>query len=201
MTASTPALAVPGLFGDLQKNWVWLLVIGIISVALGSFGLGRVFLVTLAGGLFYGWLILIAGGVQNVQIFKSRGWKGRALHALLAVFHIVAGIIVITAPVLASNVFTLMLALFILASGAARIVLALQHRESAGWGWLLFGGVVSAVLGGLIAIQWPASSLFVIGLFISIELIMNGWGLILLALAARRGAAPSPAAAESGPAH
>jgi len=94
---------------------------------------------------------------------------------------------------LASGVLTLFLAFAIFASGASRIVLALQHRGQPGWVWGLVGGIAGVVLGGLIAAKWPASSFFVIGMFIAIELIANGWTMVMLALAARAARADPPA--------
>ena len=50
---------------------------------------------------------------------------------------------------------------------------------------------MSVALGSTIAAKWPASSFFLIGLFIAIERIMNGWARLILALAARAaGGAP-----------
>lgn len=40
-------------------------------------------------------------------------------------------------------------------------------------------------LGVIIATHWPVSGLWFIGLFVAVELIVNGWPCILLALAAR----------------
>ncbi|MGI9591169.1 MAG: HdeD family acid-resistance protein [Myxococcota bacterium] len=93
--------------------------------------------------------------------------------------------IIISDPIMASGLLTLFLAAAILVSGVTRMAVAFQHRDQKGWGWLLFGGVVAVVLGLMIATKWPASSFFVIGLFIAIELIVNGWALVTLALAAR----------------
>jgi len=59
------------------------------------------------------------------------------------------------------------------------------------------GGIAAIVLGALIAADWPGSSFFVIGLFIAIELIVNGWTMIALALAARA-AGPRPGS-DAGP--
>jgi uncharacterized membrane protein HdeD (DUF308 family) len=63
--------------------------------------------------------------------------------------------------------------------------MAFQHRGTKGWGWLLFGGIVAVLLGAMIASRWPVSGLWVIGLFVAIELIMNGWTYVFLALAAK----------------
>jgi uncharacterized membrane protein HdeD (DUF308 family) len=50
----------------------------------------------------------------------------------------------------------------------------------------MLGAVISILLGGMILAQWPLSGLFVIGLFIAVELITNGWSYIFIALAARK---------------
>ena len=57
-----------------------------------------------------------------------------------------------------------------------------------GWYWSLLSGVISIVLGGMIIAQWPESGLWVIGLFVAIELVFNGWSTIFVALAARKAA-------------
>jgi uncharacterized membrane protein HdeD (DUF308 family) len=103
----------------------------------------------------------------------------------VAALHVVAGLLIIADPLLASSIITLYLGIVILAAGIVRIIVAFQHRDHGGWGWLLFSGALSIVLGVMILSRWPASSFFVIGLFIAIELIFNGWSLVTLALAAR----------------
>jgi uncharacterized membrane protein HdeD (DUF308 family) len=189
--ANTPAAAAA--FGDVQKNWGWLLGLGVLAILLGTVGLGRALTVTLAGVFFFGWLILIAGIFELAELFQCRGWQSLVWQALVAVLHILAGIFVLQNPLLASSVFTLLLAAAIFAGGMLRIVLALQHRDHGGWIWALIGGIAGVVLGGMIASGWPASSFFVIGIFISIELILHGWTLVALALAAHSadGAGPS----------
>lgn len=194
---STVASGAASLFGDLQRKWGWLLALGILSLVLGTVGLGRTLALTLASVLFFGWLLLIAGAFELAGLFQCRGWRSALWQALIAVLHVVAGVCVLRNPVLASGVFTLLLAAAILAGGVLRIGLALQHREHAGWVWGLIGGIAGVALGGMIAAGWPASSLFVIGLFVSIELILHGWTMVALALAARAsgrpGASPQPA--------
>lgn len=189
--ANTPAAAAA--FGDVQKNWGWLLGLGVLAILLGTVGLGRALTVTLAGVFFFGWLILIAGIFELAELFQCRGWQSLVWQALVAVLHILAGIFVLQNPLLASGVFTLLVAAAIFAGGMLRIVLALQHRDHGGWIWALIGGIAGVVLGGMIASGWPASSFFVIGIFISIELILHGWTLVALALAAHSadGAGPS----------
>jgi uncharacterized membrane protein HdeD (DUF308 family) len=70
-------------------------------------------------------------------------------------------------------------------AGCFRIIVALSMRFPQ-WGWMLCNGVVTLILGLLIWRQWPGSALWIIGLFIGLDLIFTGWARVMLALAAGR---------------
>ena len=181
---------VRGAFSaDLQRNWGWLLALGLCSIGLGTYGLYMTFALTLASVLFFGFLILAAGTVQFFHAFTCQGWRSVSWHVLIALLYALAGGVIIMDPLLASSVLTLVLAGILIAVGLLRIIIALQLRPAAaGWYWPLFSGLVSILLGGMIIGQWPASGLWVIGLFVAIELIFNGWSYLFIALAARKAA-------------
>jgi len=186
MATTDPLTAdVTRLFGDLKKNWGWMLALGIVFVILGTVGLGMTVALTLASVVFFGVLILIGGGVQLFNAFQCKGWKGTIWHVLIALLYIAAGVLMISRPLMASTVITAMLAGAILVVGVLRIMMAFQIRGQRGWGWLLFAGLVSLALGLVILAKWPVSGLWVIGLFVAIEMIMHGWSYIFLALAVK----------------
>jgi uncharacterized membrane protein HdeD (DUF308 family) len=190
------AIGAPaGGFGALTKNWGWLLVLGIVFIILGTIGLGMLFALTMVSVLFFGVLMLIGGGVQFVDAFKCAGWKSVVWHVLMAILYVLGGIVVIIDPVLASVVITLILAGTITGAGIVRLIIALQHRDSKGWGWALVSGIISIVLGIMIFAKWPVSGLWIIGLFVAIEMIINGWSYIFLALAAKNAGRGGSAAA------
>ena len=87
-------------------------------------------------------------------------------------------------PVRAATVLTLLLAAAFLVGGALRIIFSLVSRFDA-WPWVLLNGVVDLVLGFLILNGWPDSSLWVIGLFVGIDLFFHGWSWVILALTVR----------------
>jgi uncharacterized membrane protein HdeD (DUF308 family) len=185
MSNGEGATALSAVFGELQRNWGWLLAFGILMVILGVIGLGMAVLVTLASVMFYGILLLIGGGAQFIHSFKASGWKAKIWHVLISLVYLFAGIIVIRNPILASGILTLFLAGAITAVGLMRIVMAFQMKGTAGWGLVMVGGILALLLGILIFAKWPASSLVVIGVFLSIELIVNGWTAMTVALAAK----------------
>jgi len=57
---------------------------------------------------------------------------------------------------------------------------------------------VTVALGAMIAAEWPVSAVWVIGTFVGIDLIFDGWSLIMAGLGARelttddRDAMPAP---------
>jgi uncharacterized membrane protein HdeD (DUF308 family) len=176
-------------FGEVKRNWGWLLALGIVSIVLGTLGLYMTFGLTLASVLFFGVLILVLGVLQLVHAFTCKGWKSVLWHLLIALLYVAAGIDIIADPVRASKVLTLVLAGILIAIGVIRIIMAFQLRGAVdGWYWSLLSGLVSILLGGMIIAQWPASGLWVIGLFVAIELIFNGWSYLFVALAARKAA-------------
>lgn len=174
----------------LNRSWRFLLGLGILFVIFGCIGLGMVVGITIVSILFIGVLFIIAGFAQVVDVFKSKGWKGLVWHALVAFLYIIGGGLIIYDPILASTIITALIAWVLIVIGITRVILAITLRESTGWGFLLVAGLAAIILGVLILMQWPFSALWVIGLFISIELIMNGWSYIFLAFAMRNAVLP-----------
>jgi uncharacterized membrane protein HdeD (DUF308 family) len=175
-------------FADLQKSWGWLLALGLVSIVLGTLGLYMTFALTLASVVFFGVLILVAGVFQLVHAFTCTGWKSVLWHVLIALLYIAAGVDIMLNPARASLVLTLVLAGILVAVGLLRSIMAFQMRPASGWVWPLLAGLVSIALGGMIVAQWPDSSFWVIGLFVAVELIFNGWSYLFIALAARKSA-------------
>ncbi|MFH0958073.1 MAG: DUF308 domain-containing protein [Pseudomonadota bacterium] len=174
------------LFGDLRDNWGWLFGLGVFFLILGFIGLGRLFTLSVAGTLFFGILIIVGGIAQLVEALKCKGWKGVAYHVLIAVLYIVGGFFVIQEPLAAKLLLTWILGAVLVFVGIVRGAMAFQMRSSGGWFVPLLGAIISIILGAVILVQWPLSGLFVIGLFIAVELITNGWSYIFIALAARK---------------
>jgi uncharacterized membrane protein HdeD (DUF308 family) len=178
--------AQKAIFGELKKNWGWLLAFGILSIVLGTIGLGMTFALTEVSIIFFGVLLIVGGVFQLFDAFKCKGWKSTVWHVLIALLYVAAGILMVNQPLMAAATLTLILAWILIAVGVSRIVMAFQLKPANGWYWPLVAGLVSILLGGMILAEWPVSGLWVIGLFVAIELIFNGWSYVFVALAARR---------------
>jgi len=184
-TASSQAIASIPVLGDLIHNWGWLLAQGILLVVLGTIGLGMTIWLTLASVFIFGVFLVIGGGVQIFQTFKCKGWESILWHALIAVLYVLAGLNIMADPLAASTLFTLLLAGALVGIGVVRLIMAFQLRGVKNWGWPLIGGIAAMVLGFMILARWPVSGLWVIGLFVAIEMIFSGWSYIFIALGAK----------------
>ena len=183
------------VFGELKKNWAWMLSLGIVMVMLGVIGLGMTVLFNEIVVMYFGFLLLFGSGVQLMQAFRAEAWKGRVWHVLIALVYIVGGIIAVTEPVIAGMTLALLIAWTLIVIGVLRLFMGLQMRGAAGWLWTLLGGVLSVVLGVMIINEWPQSGLWVIGLFVAIEILFAGWSQIMIALAAKNYTAKDAATA------
>jgi uncharacterized membrane protein HdeD (DUF308 family) len=183
------------VFGELKKHWAWMLSLGIVMVILGVIGLGMTVLFNEIVVMYFGFLLLFGSGVQLMQAFRAEAWKGRVWHVLIALVYIVGGIIAVTEPVIAGMTLALLIAWTLIVIGVLRLFMALQMRGANGWLWTLLGGVLSVVLGVMIINEWPQSGLWVIGLFVAIEILFAGWSQIMIALAAKNYTAKDAATA------
>ena len=51
---------------------------------------------------------------------------------------------------------------------------------------MVAGGVITLLAGIVIAIGWPVNSLWILGMFLAIDLIFQGWSFVAFGLALRR---------------
>jgi uncharacterized membrane protein HdeD (DUF308 family) len=131
-------------------------------------------------------IFLFAGGaLQAMHAFQSAGWKSVGIQLLFALLYIGGAIYVWAFPIPALEAITLWLAAIFFVTGFLRLVFAFQHRHFAQWFWLALSAVISILMGILVMNSFPSSSLWLPGLLIAIELLLQGWSLLFLGLAAK----------------
>jgi uncharacterized membrane protein HdeD (DUF308 family) len=169
---------------EIVQYWGWFLTFGIGLVILGITAVARSITATVVSMMFFGWLLLIACGIEVVQAVMVGHWAGFFHHLLAAILFGVKGLLLVTRPVVSAEVATVFMAMFFLVGGLFQLVDSFVVTMP-GWGWQALDGAVTFVLGLLVLAQWPVSGLWVIGLFIGIDLIFYGCAWIALALGVR----------------
>jgi uncharacterized membrane protein HdeD (DUF308 family) len=162
---------IPVHFDRLGNRWGWFLALGILLIVLGIVALVFTPAATLASVLILGWLMFFSGIVEAVHAFHARGWGGVLLHVAGATLGILVGLLVVTDPLAGALAFTLLFASFFAVIGLFRLVAAIWLRYRS-WGWAVFDGAVTLVLGVLLWAGLPWSGLWFLGFALGIALII-----------------------------
>jgi uncharacterized membrane protein HdeD (DUF308 family) len=172
----------------------WIIVLGVIYAIAGVIALASVVTATVVSVFVVGIMMVVAGVAEVINAFQVKTWGRFALWVLLGALYIVAGFVTFENPLLAAAILTLVLGVALIASGITRIILAFNVKEGMPWMWIVVSGGITLLLGLMILMRWPISSLYVLGLFLGIDLVFAGTGWIRLGLALRR-----PAQRDLGP--
>ncbi len=171
----------------VRAPWGWWVAIGAVVLVAGIIGLANLFLATAVSVLFIGAMMIVGGIAQIIFAFPIRGQWGRlALWLLLGVLYVIAGIVTFRNPVLATSALTLLLAAALIVAGIVRTIAGFGLRPIKGWGWVLASGALTLIIGVIIAAGWPVNSVWVLGLFLSIDLIFAGIAYIVFGIDIKR---------------
>ena len=163
---------------ELRRMRRWLLLAGVLSLLGGTVAIVLPNIASVATAIFIGWLLVFASALDVVDAFSNRVDRTRlALRLVMAVLTFAAGLYLLVAPLDGTFTLTVMLVLWFVAIGVARIVIAIMARS-----WLLgLSGALALILGVLIALELPESAQWAIGLIVGIDLIFTGALLIATA--------------------
>jgi len=139
----------------------------------------------LAISLLVGWLLLFSGSVHLVFAWHTRGAGGMLWELLLGILYLFIGGYVLIRPGAGLATLTLVLAIYLFFEGVLETILSLRLRPVPGWGWLLFDGIITLILAGMIWRTWPSSSEWVIGTLVGISMLFSGITRLTISLAAR----------------
>jgi uncharacterized membrane protein HdeD (DUF308 family) len=172
------------LFG---KNWRHFSLWGICLIVLGIWAIFAATMATIVSVVVLGFVIFFSGIVMLIDsiTFWRDKWSGFGIQLILSILYILVGLMLINNPIEGSVSITLLLGILYVFAGIFRILFssAIQLPQ---WGWVFSNGIVTLILGILILASWPASSLYIIGLFIGIDLIFCGWGYLMAGMAAKK---------------
>jgi uncharacterized membrane protein HdeD (DUF308 family) len=170
----------------LRAKSGWIVTLGVIYVIAGFVALGSIVMATVASVLIVGVMMIVAGIAELINAFQIKSWGKFLIWALLGVLYIVAGFVTFENPLLAAVVLTLMLGASLVASGIIRVIIGFSMKRETPWIWVALSGAITLLLGLLILARWPINSVYILGLFLGIDLIMAGTGWIWLGFGLRQ---------------
>jgi uncharacterized membrane protein HdeD (DUF308 family) len=170
----------------LRAKWGWIVALGVVYVIAGFIALTSVAMATVASVLVVGVMMIVAGIAELINAFQIKTWGKFLVWALLGVLYIVAGFVTFENPLLAAALLTLFLGAALFASGIVRIFLAFSMKREMPWIWVALSGVITLLLGLIILAHWPVNTVYILGMFLGIDLIFAGAGWIGLGFGLHR---------------
>jgi uncharacterized membrane protein HdeD (DUF308 family) len=168
---------------------------GILLIVFGVFAVGEPFVAAVAVSIVVGWLIILAGVVHLMLAFHAHR-AGRLIWKLLVgVAYIAFGVYLLMHPLLGLASLTLVLATLFLIEGILDVILFLNMRPMRGSFWVLADGVITLLLGLLIYLHWPSSSVWAVGVLVGVSMIVSGITRVMLSFGVRK---TMPTLANSG---
>ncbi len=123
--------------------------------------------------IVFGALLIVAGVVQLIAAFQSRGARHVVLLLLVGALDIIVGWMLMQHPEAGALTLTLLLAALFVFTGIYQFVAALW-LQLPNYGWYALSGLVSFILGVLLWMQWPISATWFIGFAVGINFIFAG---------------------------
>lgn len=169
------------------------IVWGILLVVFGMVAVGSPFFAAAVVSTVVAWLIILAGVVHLMLGVRAHGAGSMIWKVLVGLAYLCFGVYLILHPLLGVATLTLVLASLFLIEGVLNIILFFRMRAMGGSSWVLVDGIITLLLGGMIYMQWPSSSLWAIGTLVGVSMIISGLSRVMLSLAVRKatGAASS----------
>jgi uncharacterized membrane protein HdeD (DUF308 family) len=159
---------------------------GALLIVLGFLAIGAPFLAAVAVSGVVAWLLVLAGVVHIFTALHTHGAGSIVWKLLVGVAYLAFGGYMILHPLLSVASLTLVLAGLFVIEGILNLVLYARMRSLHGSTWILFDGIITLLLGLMIYLQWPSSSLWAIGTLVGVSLMLSGVTRIGMTMAVRK---------------
>lgn len=168
------------LLDGIRKNARTAKWVGILLIITGFLSVVAPMSAGISVTMIVGALLTIAGISQLLLAFRAGSFGEGLVVFLLGVLGLLAGLWMLFQPGIALASLTLLLAGYFVIAGIAQAFGAFDVKPDKGWGWLLFSGVVTVLLGVMIWSQFPFSGVWAVGTLVGIQLLMSGITLLTL---------------------
>jgi uncharacterized membrane protein HdeD (DUF308 family) len=177
--SSMPATRKP----DVLKR---LTIIGIVFVAIGVLAILLPAWATLAAELLIAWMLVLWGSVGlwfAWEMRSEREWRYAAGAFGITLF---LGLVFLLLPRIGVETMTVLMMVVFLMEGVVSILLGLRlSGQLRNWGWMVFSGACSLIVGLIILIGWPGTAVWTLGLLLGVNFLTTGISLIMLGRVAK----------------
>jgi uncharacterized membrane protein HdeD (DUF308 family) len=170
----------------VKRYSTWYLIQGALMVIAGIVALVYPFVSSVALVVFLGWLLIISGIVQGISLIGAQDVSNFWFQLVSVVLSIIIGVLFLRRPGEAVVTLTLLLIVFFMVEGFAKLIFSLTIRPLPNWGWVLASGIIGILLSIYLIANINTTAVWLLGVLLGIQLICEGTALSSLAWQVRR---------------
>lgn len=168
------------LIDQLKQHRGLLIISGILLTICGLIFVGSTTFATLTSVYLFGFIMIFSGIIEIFMGFQTLQGSQKWIGIIFGILYLIAGFLAFKAPLATATTLTWLLAVFLIVGGIVQVIQAFQMRSTFGWGWILISGLLLFITGILI-LNNPTSPLWLLGLFLGLELFIRGINILVLA--------------------
>lgn len=181
----------------IKRSRNMMIALGIVMILAGFAAIVFPFVSSLGVVWMVAVMLIVASIAQSVSAFSFPKWGGVVLGLIVAALWLIGGLYLLTQPLEGVFILTVFVAAIFVIEGVIKTILSVQMRPLAGWGWLLFDGLVSIVLGAMLWWQLPLSALWALGTLAGISIMISGWTLVMIPISLGKFLGNNPSAEQA----
>ena len=167
----------------IRRQWVSFVAFGVALIALGFIALGAIGFAMPASAFLVGGFLVLAGLMETTEASRVRRWGGFTRLLLAGVLSLVVGLLMLANPAASERSLALVMATFFTIAGIVKIAAARASRFP-GHSYAMTSDAVTVLLGVVSGTGWLVSGAWTVGTFVAIDLIFDGWSLVLAGVVA-----------------
>jgi uncharacterized membrane protein HdeD (DUF308 family) len=170
----------------LRARWGEIVAFGALLIVLGAVAATFAVAATTKATVILNGVFFLLAGVAEIGVgAHAKTWARFFFWIIGGALYLVAGLLCILNPILASLALTLILGAGLIAAGAVRAYLAFQLPAERSRAMVLVAAAATFLLGLIIVMRWPTDSVYVLGVLLGVDLLFHGAGWVAFGIGLR----------------
>jgi uncharacterized membrane protein HdeD (DUF308 family) len=165
------------------KSILW----GILLVILGVAAIASPWAASLGATFVIGCLLIVVGIIHALSAWYAESVGSAVWKVLVGALYFFVGLAIYQHPAWGAAVLTVVVSAVLVTEGVIGVVAySLLPAMDGDMVWTLLTSIATIILGALIWLQWPSSSVWAIGILLGINLLIVGTTRVVMAFRVRR---------------
>jgi len=154
--------------------------LGLGIMIIGAIALLAPFFTGIATTAMFAVLLLAAGITTLAYLFSAKSAGTGVFQFIVGSIMTYVGGYMLINPTQGLEALTSIVIAYFIVDGIFTLIAGVKLKGIKGWGWIVFSGLSSFILGALLWSQWPVSGMYAIGMLIGIRLMFTGWTYVMV---------------------